>query len=132
MSRYIKAMVRFRTIGNVACTGCVESTVSTVAEVVVEIAMFRLDRAQGRPGLTTGSLRLVGKTVNGKITSDLMTTLLWFASVADGNSALIGSLLCDSKAVVEDQWASVEQTSQEREHEHTDLAPPPMPCGRRA
>ncbi len=54
-----------------------------------------------------------------------MTTLLRLAtagSVDDGKSTLIGRLLYDSKAVMEDQWASVEQTSKERGHEYTDLA----------
>jgi bifunctional enzyme CysN/CysC len=43
-------------------------------------------------------------------------------SVDDGKSTLIGRLLYDSKAVMEDQWASVERTSKERGHEYTDLA----------
>ncbi|WP_421844889.1 adenylyl-sulfate kinase [Mycobacterium sp.] len=53
------------------------------------------------------------------------TTLLRVAtagSVDDGKSTLIGRLLYDSKAVMEDQWASVERTSKERGHEYTDLA----------
>src|ERR1700738_2028718 len=55
----------------------------------------------------------------------LMATLLRLAtagSVDDGKSTLIGRLLYDSKAVMEDQWASVEKTSRERGHEYTDLA----------
>ncbi|OHU97061.1 adenylyl-sulfate kinase [Mycobacterium talmoniae] len=54
-----------------------------------------------------------------------MTTLLRIAtagSVDDGKSTLIGRLLYDSKAVMEDQWASVEATSKERGHDYTDLA----------
>ena len=54
-----------------------------------------------------------------------MATLLRLAtagSVDDGKSTLIGRLLYDSKAVMEDQWASVQRTSQERGHEYTDLA----------
>ncbi len=43
-------------------------------------------------------------------------------SVDDGKSTLIGRLLYDSKAVMEDQWASVQRTSKERGHEYTDLA----------
>jgi bifunctional enzyme CysN/CysC len=53
------------------------------------------------------------------------TTLLRLAtagSVDDGKSTLIGRLLYDSKAVMEDQWAAVEKTSKERGHEYTDLA----------
>jgi bifunctional enzyme CysN/CysC len=54
-----------------------------------------------------------------------MTTLLRLAtagSVDDGKSTLIGRLLYDSKAVMEDQWASVERASEERGHDYTDLA----------
>jgi bifunctional enzyme CysN/CysC len=54
-----------------------------------------------------------------------MTTLLRLAtagSVDDGKSTLIGRLLYDSKAVMDDQWASVERTSKDRGHEYTDLA----------
>ena len=54
-----------------------------------------------------------------------MTTLLRIAtagSVDDGKSTLIGRLLYDSKAVMEDQLASVERTSKERGNDYTDLA----------
>ncbi|BBX62825.1 bifunctional enzyme CysN/CysC [Mycobacterium saskatchewanense] len=54
-----------------------------------------------------------------------MATLLRLAtagSVDDGKSTLIGRLLYDSKAVMEDQWAAVERTSKERGHDYTDLA----------
>jgi sulfate adenylyltransferase subunit 2 len=34
--------VRFRTVGDVTCTGCVESTASTVDEVIAETALTRL------------------------------------------------------------------------------------------
>ena len=43
-------------------------------------------------------------------------------SVDDGKSALIGRLLYDSKAIFEDQLASVERTSLERGDAHTNLA----------
>jgi sulfate adenylyltransferase subunit 2 len=36
------ATVRFRTIGDATCTGCVESTADTAAEVVAEVAASRL------------------------------------------------------------------------------------------
>lgn len=54
-----------------------------------------------------------------------MTTLLRLAtagSVDDGKSTLIGRLLYDSKAVMEDQLAAVERTSRERGNDYTDLA----------
>jgi sulfate adenylyltransferase subunit 2 len=37
-----EASVRFRTVGDVTCTGCVESTASTVDEVIAETAVSRL------------------------------------------------------------------------------------------
>jgi bifunctional enzyme CysN/CysC len=43
-------------------------------------------------------------------------------SVDDGKSTLIGRLLFDSKAIFEDQLASVEQTSKARGEEYTNLA----------
>ncbi|HEY7054519.1 MAG TPA: sulfate adenylyltransferase subunit CysN [Mycobacterium sp.] len=43
-------------------------------------------------------------------------------SVDDGKSTLIGRLLFDSKAVMEDQLAAVERTSKERGNDYTDLA----------
>ncbi|WP_445166465.1 sulfate adenylyltransferase subunit CysN [Mycolicibacterium sp. Dal123E01] len=54
-----------------------------------------------------------------------MSTLLRIAtagSVDDGKSTLIGRLLYDSKAVMEDQLAAVEKTSRERGNDYTDLA----------
>src|SRR6201994_26295 len=54
-----------------------------------------------------------------------MATLLRIAtagSVDDGKSTLIGRLLYDSKAVMDDHWASVERTSKDRGHEYTDLS----------
>ncbi len=43
-------------------------------------------------------------------------------SVDDGKSTLIGRLLYDSKAILEDQLAAVERTSRERGEEYTNLA----------
>jgi sulfate adenylyltransferase subunit 2 len=37
-----EATVRFRTVGDVTCTGCVESTAATVEEVITETALTRL------------------------------------------------------------------------------------------
>ncbi|OBK13549.1 adenylyl-sulfate kinase [Mycobacterium asiaticum] len=54
--------------------------------------------------------------------SSTLLRLATAGSVDDGKSTLIGRLLYDSKAVMEDQWASVEKTSRERGHEYTDLA----------
>ncbi|MGV0717378.1 sulfate adenylyltransferase subunit CysD [Mycolicibacterium sp. XJ662] len=38
----VEKTVRFRTVGDVTCTGCVESTAATVAEVIAETAVSRL------------------------------------------------------------------------------------------
>ena len=37
-----EAMVRFRTVGDATCTGCVESTATTTAAVVAEVAASRV------------------------------------------------------------------------------------------
>src|SRR5574340_124680 len=74
---------------------------------------------RGRHGgpQAAGVLLMAGPTAS--------TTLLRLAtagSVDDGKSTLIGRLLYDSKAVMEDQLASVERTSKERGNDYTDLA----------
>ncbi len=38
----VEKVVRFRTVGDVTCTGCVESTARTVSEVIAETAVSRL------------------------------------------------------------------------------------------
>jgi sulfate adenylyltransferase subunit 2 len=44
-----EASVRYRTVGDMSCTGAVESTASTVAEVIAEIAVTRItERGQTR------------------------------------------------------------------------------------
>ena len=48
-----EAMVRYRTVGDMTCTGAVESTATTVAEVIAEVAATRITergatRADGR------------------------------------------------------------------------------------
>jgi bifunctional enzyme CysN/CysC len=64
-------------------------------------------------------------TTTPRVASLQPATLLRLAtagSVDDGKSTLIGRLLYDSKAVMEDQWASVQRTSKERGNDYTDLA----------
>ena len=44
-----EAMVRYRTVGDISCTGAVESTATTLAEVITEIAATRItERGQTR------------------------------------------------------------------------------------
>jgi sulfate adenylyltransferase subunit 2 len=40
--RAFEATVRFRTVGDATCTGCVESTADTAAKVIAETAATRL------------------------------------------------------------------------------------------
>ena len=56
------------------------------------------------------------------MTSMTLLRIATAGSVDDGKSTLIGRLLFDSKAVMEDQLAAVEKTSKERGHDYTDLA----------
>ena len=44
-----EASVRYRTVGDMTCTGAVESTASTVAEVIAEIAGHQDHRARADP-----------------------------------------------------------------------------------
>jgi sulfate adenylyltransferase subunit 2 len=37
-----EALVRFRTVGDATCTGCVESSAATVDDVIAEVAATRL------------------------------------------------------------------------------------------
>ena len=37
-----EALVRFRTVGDADCTGCVESTADSVAAIIDEVAVTRL------------------------------------------------------------------------------------------
>jgi sulfate adenylyltransferase subunit 2 len=47
--RLFEATVRYRTVGDMTCTGAVESTATTVAEVIAEIAAARItERGQTR------------------------------------------------------------------------------------
>ena len=38
----VEALVRFRTVGDADCTGCVESTADSVAAIITEVAATRL------------------------------------------------------------------------------------------
>jgi len=50
---FFEATVRYRTVGDMTCTGAVESTASTVDEIVLEVAASRLTE-RGAPEPTTG------------------------------------------------------------------------------
>jgi bifunctional enzyme CysN/CysC len=66
-----------------------------------------------------------GSGGTGRAEGDRVMDILRLAtagSVDDGKSTLIGRLLYDSKAIFEDQLASVERTSKERGEDYTNLA----------
>jgi len=62
------------------------------------------------------------ETTSPTVPGQTLLRLATAGSVDDGKSTLIGRLLYDSKAVMEDQLAAVERTSRERGNEYTDLA----------
>jgi bifunctional enzyme CysN/CysC len=90
---------------------------------------------EDRNGGALGAAVAIGERVSGEVAGGLTATpsravehpvdLLRFAtagSVDDGKSTLIGRLLYDSKQVLADQLAHVEQTSRQMGHEFVDLS----------
>ncbi len=71
--------------------------------------------------MTTTQPGSVGDPADGRRYMDILR-LATAGSVDDGKSTLIGRLLYDSKAIFEDQLASLERTSRERGEEYTNLA----------
>jgi bifunctional enzyme CysN/CysC len=81
----------------------------------------QLDESDG----TAGTAGAGGTRGTGRAEGDRVMDILRLAtagSVDDGKSTLIGRLLYDSKAIFEDQLASVERTSKERGEDYTNLA----------
>jgi bifunctional enzyme CysN/CysC len=84
----------------------------------------QLDESDGTAG-TAGTAGAGGAGGTGRAEGDRVMDILRLAtagSVDDGKSTLIGRLLYDSKAIFEDQLASVERTSKERGEDYTNLA----------
>ena len=129
--------VRFRTVGDVTCTGCVESTAATVEDVIAETAASRLtergatraDDRISRPAWRTAkgpddarrarmlmSARAKKRNADEAVMSShrhrTPPCCGWPppAPSMTAKSTLIGRLLYDSKAVMEDQLAAVERT----------------------
>ena len=116
--------VRFRTVGDVTCTGAVESPAATLDAGHRRGGRHPAHRAGRHPGRRPhqrgrhgrpqeGGVLLMAETAAGCATA---------GSVDDGKSTLIGRLLYDSKAIFEDQLEAVERTSRERGDEYTNLA----------
>ena len=114
--------VRYRTVGDMTCTGAVESSAATAAEIVGRGGRFPPHRAWRHPGRRPHQR---GGHGGPQARGLLLMEMLRFAtagSVDDGKSTLIGRLLFDSKSIFEDQLESVERVSRQRGDEYTDLA----------
>ena len=114
--------VRFRTVGDMTCTGGVRSHAATFDEVVGEIAATRItergetradDRAR-RPRWRTGSVSATSSPSPAADAHSELLRLVTCGSVDDGKSTLIGRLLFDTKQVIVDQIEHVEATSERR------------------
>ncbi len=129
--------VRFRTVGDLTLTGCVESEADTLRQDHRGGRHRPGHRARRHPrrrpvlrgrhgGPQEGRLLLMTDPDSTPATEVLgQMDLLRFAtagSVDDGKSTLIGRLLLDSKAIFEDQLEAVEATSQSKGYDYTDLA----------
>ena len=121
----VPASVRFRTVGDMSCTGAVASDAATLEQVVAEIAATRVteretradDRARGGDG---------GQEARWLLLRQLLATelvrLVTAGSVDDGKSTLIGRLLYDTKQILADQLEHIEQTSKRRGDGYVNLA----------
>ena len=122
--------VRFRTLGCYPLTGAVESTATTLPEIIQEMLLTTSSERQGRLIDTDrigsmeekkrkGYFQLIMSHQSELISTDINTylaqherkellRLLTCGSVDDGKSTLIGRLLHDSKMIYEDQLAAIE------------------------
>ena len=132
-----EASVRYRTVGDMSCTGAVQSEAATLEEVVAEIAATQDHRARrdarrrprdgGGDGGPQARRLLLGWPVGLSLprpcepTAELLR-LATSGSVDDGKSTLIGRLLFDSKQVLADQLAHVEKVSESRGDGYVNLA----------
>ena len=125
------AWVRFRTVGDMTCTGGVESRAATIDEVVTEIAATQRHRARrdprrrprlrGRDGGPQARWLLLMATSEQMMQSELLR-LVTAGSVDDGKSTLIGRLLYDTKQILADQLEHIEETSLRRGDGYVNLA----------
>ena len=115
-------MVRFRTVGDITCTGAVDSAAATLEQVIAEVAATRLtERGATRADDRISEAGMEDRKKEGLLLMEMLR-LATAGSVDDGKSTLIGRLLYDSKAIFEDQLEAVERTSRERGDEYTNLA----------
>ena len=134
--------VRFRTVGDMTCTCPVESTAATLDRDHRRDGARRASPSAAPRAWTTrpptrrwsGARRKATSDVRDRVTSRFATSeLLRFitaGSVDDGKSTLIGRLLHDSKAILEDQLARGREAHAEaRRQERGPLAAHRWPAG---
>ena len=129
----VNKLVRFRTIGDMTCTGAVESTATTLTRSSRR-SPLRASPSAGRAPTTSVRMRRWknarvwgifdmphAQDADPYLTCDMLrfTTA---GSVDDGKSTLIGRLLLDTKSIFEDQLEAVERASYERGEQYVDLA----------
>jgi adenylyl-sulfate kinase len=115
--------VRFRTVGDATCTGCVPSAASTGGRRRGRGGGRQVDRARRDPRRRPDQRVRYGGSQEGGLL--LMPELLRIATsggVDDGKFTLIGRLLFDTKAIFADRLAAIESASRRRGAERTDLA----------
>ena len=120
--------MRFRTVGDMTCTGGVQSHAATLEEVVAEIATTNVtergetradDRVErGRDGGQEARWLLLEAA---RLDTELLR-LVTAGSVDDGKSTLIGRLLYDTKQIMADQLEHIEDDLGRRGHDYVDLA----------
>jgi 3'-phosphoadenosine 5'-phosphosulfate sulfotransferase (PAPS reductase)/FAD synthetase len=115
--------VRFRTVGDITCTAPVESTADSVAKIIEETAVStvtergatRLDDQTNDASWAAQEGRVLLMTARDhRARRSRRAAFLTAGSVDDGKSTLIGRLLYDTKAILADQLAAIERTSQRR------------------
>ena len=121
------ASVRFRTVGDMTCTGGVESRAATIDEVVAEIAATTVtERGETRADDRVSRGRDGGPEARWLLLSSMMQAellrLVTAGSVDDGKSTLIGRLLYDTKQILADQLEHIEETSLRRGDGYVNLA----------
>ena len=128
------ATVRFRTVGDMSCTGGVRSDAHdrskrssprSLRPASPSAARRAPTTASPRPRWRTGSVSdtsEVAALLTGDAVSSELLRLVTCGSVDDGKSTLIGRLLYDTKQIFVDQMEHVEETSERRGDGYVNLA----------
>lgn len=118
-------IVRYRTVGDMSCTGAVRSTATSYEDVLAEVATARItERGATRADDNFSESAMEDRKREGyflmsatSTASNTQVRIATIGSVDDGKSTLIGRLLHDSKGIFEDQLSAVtSQPSLRRRH----------------